>query len=118
MPSVASASRFSRTHQEATAQLISSSPLSTPGRTPYKFNRPFLIRELPTNASQRFTQQVISELVRTLTTRDIAILTALSNYRYLNRDQVEQLFFPSRRVSQRRIKWALCHFERVITSPD
>jgi hypothetical protein len=104
LPSVASAGRLSRTHQEANAQLISSRPLSTPGQTPYKFNRPFVIRELPTNASQRLTQQEISKLVRTLTTRDIAILTALSN-RYLDRDQVEQLFFPSRRVSQRRIKW-------------
>jgi hypothetical protein len=80
-------------------------PLSTPGRTPYKFSRPFLIRELPTNASQRLTQQDITQLVRKLTTRDIAILIALSNYRYLDRDQIEQLFFPSRRVSQRRIKW-------------
>jgi hypothetical protein len=34
---------------------------------------------------------------------------ALSNYRYLDRDQVEQLFFPSRRVSQRRIKWLKDH---------
>jgi hypothetical protein len=68
-----------------------------------------VIRELPTNASQRLAQQEISELVRTLTTRDIAILMALSNYRYLDRDQVEQLFFPSRRVSQRRIKWLKDH---------
>src|SRR2546425_5629953 len=106
---LASTVRFSRPHQGATVSLISKMPLSTPGRTPYKFNRPFVIRELPTNASQRLTQQEISKLVRTFTTRDIAILTALSNYRYLNRDQVEQLFFPSRRVSQRRIKWLKDH---------
>lgn len=102
---VTSAGRSSRTHQEATGHLISRSPLSTPGRTPYLFSRPFLIRDLPPNGSQRLTHQEITQLVRALTTRDIAILIALSNYRYLDRDQVEQLFFPSRRVSQRRIKW-------------
>ena len=57
----------------------------------------------------RLTRQDTTELVRALTTRDIAILMALSHYRYLDRDQVEQLFFPSRRVSQRRIKWLRDH---------
>lgn len=33
------------------------------------------------------------------------MLIALSNYRYLDRDQDEQLFLPSHRVSQGRIKW-------------
>jgi hypothetical protein len=106
---VASAGRFSRTHQEATTRLISEMAVSTPRRTPYLFSRPFLIREHPSNASQRLTQAELNQLARTLTTRDIVILLALANYRYLDRDQVEQLFFPSRRVSQRRIKWLKDH---------
>jgi len=106
---VVSTGRPYRTHQEATTQLISKRPLSTPGRTPYLLGRPFIIRDQPNNASQRLTQQDTTELVRTLTNRDIAILTALSDYRYLDRDQVQQLFFPSRRVSQRRIKWLKDH---------
>jgi len=106
---VLSGGRPGRTHHEATAHLIPRSPLSIPGRTPYSFSRPFLIRDYPTNASRRLSQQEITQLVRTLTTRDIAILIGLSNYRYLDRDQVEQLFFPSRRVSQRRIKWLRDH---------
>jgi len=106
---VVSGGRPGRTHHEATAHLIPRSPLSIPGRTPYSFSRPFLIRDYPTNASRRLSQQEITQLVRTLTTRDIAILIGLSNDRYLDRDQVEQLFFPSRRVSQRRIKWLRDH---------
>jgi Replication-relaxation len=102
---VASAGRLGRTYQEATTGLISGSAVSAPRRTPYSFSRPFLIREHPRNASQRLTQKELNQLARTLTTRDIAILLALSNYRYLDRDQVARLFFPTPRVSQRRIKW-------------
>lgn len=109
LATVASAGRWSRTHQETTGSLISKGRLSTPGRTPFKYSRPFLIRELPPNASQRLTQQETSDLVRTLTNRDIAILIALANYRYFDRYQVEQLFFPSRRISQRRIQWLRDH---------
>jgi hypothetical protein len=108
-PLVASAGRSCRTHQEATGSLIFKEGLSTPRRTPFNFSRPFLIREVPPNASHRLSQEEISNLVRTLTTRDVAILVALSHYRYLDRHQVEQLFFPSRRVSQRRIKWLRDH---------
>ncbi len=106
---LASTVRFSRPYQGATPSLISKMPLSTPGRTPYLLSRPFLIRDQPNNASRRLTQQDTTELVRALTTRDIGILIALSDYRYLDRDQVQQLFFPSRRVSQRRIKWLKDH---------
>jgi hypothetical protein len=40
-----------------------------------------------------------------LTTRDIGILTALDRYRYLDTDQIRQLFFQGQRRCQLRLKW-------------
>jgi hypothetical protein len=44
-------------------------------------------------------------LLSSLTARDVAILTALSHYRYLDLGQLEELFFTSRRRCERRLKW-------------
>ena len=44
-------------------------------------------------------------LLRRLTNRDIAILTALDQHRYLDQAQIESLFFPSARACQHRTAW-------------
>ena len=45
------------------------------------------------------------ELLRTLTARDVAILMALDQYRYLDRQQLEELFFQGPRSSQLRLRF-------------
>ena len=52
---------------------------------------------------QRQTNDSI--LIRTLTARDIAILTALDQYRYLDRKQIQHLFFHGPRPCQIRLKY-------------
>jgi hypothetical protein len=44
-----------------------------------------------------------------LTSRDAAILQALDAYRYLNRRQIEALFFTGARACQARMRWLLDH---------
>jgi len=44
-----------------------------------------------------------------LTERDIAILQALDSYRYLNRHQIQTLFFQGPRSCQYRLKWLVEH---------
>ncbi|HUY25275.1 MAG TPA: replication-relaxation family protein, partial [Candidatus Saccharimonadales bacterium] len=39
-----------------------------------------------------------------MTSRDLAVLTALHEYRYLDREQVERLFFQGRRRAQLRLQ--------------
>src|SRR5260370_7701071 len=45
------------------------------------------------------------DLLRSLTARDVAILTALDQYRYLDRQQLEELFFQGPRSSQLRLRF-------------
>ena len=49
-------------------------------------------------------QTTDSILLRTLTARDIAILTALDQYRYLDRKQIQDLFFHGPRPCQIRLQ--------------
>ncbi|MGI0130743.1 MAG: replication-relaxation family protein, partial [Thermoplasmata archaeon] len=44
-------------------------------------------------------------LHRRLTDRDVAILTALDQYRYLDQAQIQALYFPSPRACQLRTAW-------------
>jgi len=46
-------------------------------------------------------------LLATLTCRDVAILLALDQYRYLDRHQLEQLFFQGPRSAQLRLRYLL-----------
>jgi hypothetical protein len=49
--------------------------------------------------------QVDQMLLATLTCRDVAILLALDQYRYLDRHQLEQLFFQGPRSAQLRLRY-------------
>ena len=51
------------------------------------------------------TEREKDDLLRCLTQRDLAILTALDQYRYLDQAQIQALYFPSPRTSQLRIAW-------------
>jgi hypothetical protein len=55
--------------------------------------------------NDRITKTELHTLLRSLTSRDVAILTALYQYRYLHRHHMQELFFQRPRTSQERIKW-------------
>ena len=67
--------------------------------------QPNLIRESTPESDQPLSERETDLLLRQLTPRDVAILTALSQYRYLDQAQLQQLFFPSRRSTQLRTAW-------------
>lgn len=69
---------------ETVANLVPDRPPASPG--------------FPTEAERDF-------LLRRLTPRDVAILTALDDYRYLDQAELEALFFPSPRTCQLRTAW-------------
>lgn len=56
-----------------------------------------------------------------LTERDVAILQALDSYRYLDRHQIQRLFFQGPRSCQYRLKWlvdrGLIHAWRTVIRP-
>ena len=66
---------------------------------------PNLIRESSPGSDQPLSKKETDVLLRQLTPRDVAILTALSQYRYLDQAQLQQLFFPSPRATQLRTAW-------------
>ena len=77
------------------------------GRTvPINGQNPILISDSSASASKRLTASDRSELLRRIRGRDLAVLLALHQYRYLDRLQVERLMFPgNKRGCQYRIKW-------------
>src|SRR2546427_6080033 len=58
---------------------------------------------------------------QSLTPRDVAILMALDSYRYLDRNQIQTLFFTGPRSCQYRLRWlvhhGLVHTWRVVMRP-
>lgn len=79
-----------------------------PRRTPIH-GRPIILRNLHQHSSSLITQQETSLLLRSLTQRDIAILQALHDYRYLNTVQIQQLFFHGIRSTQMRVQFLSHH---------
>jgi hypothetical protein len=77
-------------------------PRTTPGRTPIH-GRPIILRDLRKHTSSLLTQEDTSRLLRSLTQRDLSILQALHDYRYLNTLQIQQLFFHGIRSAQMRL---------------
>jgi hypothetical protein len=67
--------------------------------------QPNLIRESAPVSDRPLSERDRDILLRQLTPRDVAILTALSQYRYLDQSQLQQLFFPSQRTTQLRTAW-------------
>jgi hypothetical protein len=65
---------------------------------------PIILRDLPPQSEARPSQTQLNRLHRSLTQRDLLILQALYDYRYLNTLQVKELFFPSLRSCQIRLQ--------------
>src|SRR6266851_2335945 len=55
------------------------------------------------------TARIQGRRVVGLTSRDLAILRALDSYRYLDRHQIQGLFFDGPRSCQYRLKWLVDH---------
>ncbi len=87
---------------------IQETPRSTPGRTSIH-GRPIILRNLDKHSSSLLTQEEPSHLLRSLTQRDVAILQALHDYRYLNTLQIQQLFFHGIRSTQMRLHFLSDH---------
>ena len=68
-------------------------------------NRPILRREPDPAADLRPQRKELAQLLAGLTSRDVAILAALDEHRYLDQEQVRQLFFDGQRHTQIRTKW-------------
>ena len=86
---------------------ISNRPVPGPGLSAPIPVRPLLLRSSHPRESQPPTAAEHNQLLAAITQRDLAILSALHHYRYLDRGQVQALFFPSPRSSQLRLRW-LC----------
>ena len=87
---------------------IQETPSLIPRRTPIH-GRPIILRDLHKHSSSQLTQDETSRLLRSLTQRDIAILQALHDYRYLNTLQIQQLFFHGIRSAQMRLQFLSNH---------
>ena len=74
-------------------------------RSPRIDSRPILLPEPDPEADLRPSETELNDLMAGLTGRDLAILNALDEYRYLDLEQVRQLFFAGRRQAQIRTKW-------------
>jgi hypothetical protein len=76
---------------------------SSSGLSIHKDRRPFRILELEREEAHRSRDDVEPTL------RDLAILQELDSHRYLDRNQIQALFFPGPRNCQYRLQWLLDH---------
>ena len=65
---------------------------------------PLVLKDSIKHTPNRMSDEQLSCICLSLTPRDLAILMALYRYRYLNVFQIQQLFFPSIRSCQIRLK--------------
>lgn len=82
---------------------IRSIPGADEGRSPVP-TLPFILRDIPPQADARPTQTEMTQILRSVTQRDMLILQTLNDYRYLSTLQIRQLFFPSLRSAQMRLQ--------------
>jgi len=75
----------------------------SPGLSSLKGGRPYRILELHREEAHRSGDKVEPTL------RDLAILQELDSHRYLDRNQIQALFFPGPRNCQYRLQWLLDH---------
>jgi len=66
--------------------------------------RPLLLPDFPRIAQTTPSPKESTHLLPTVTERDLVILQALHDYRYLNTSQLKDLFFPSLRSTQARVQ--------------
>jgi len=78
-------------------------PNGRPGRT-VQPRRSTLLREASDRQPAPLSDSEVSSLLQSLGARDLAILTALHQYRYLDLGQLMSLFFSDRRSCQSRLK--------------
>lgn len=81
----------------------SNRPDLSSGLSIHKDRRPFRILELQREETHRSKDDVEP------TIRDLAILQELDSHRYLDRNQIQALFFPGPRNCQYRLQWLLDH---------
>jgi Replication-relaxation len=89
--------------KEANPSPYSEVPPWTPGQTLLPKN-PMVIKDSNKHSPTRLSDEQLSCIYLSLTPRDLSILMALYRYRYLNVFQIQQLFFPSIRSCQIRLK--------------
>ncbi len=111
---------FQITQAEARRFRIQSPSAGAPGRTRIPTHS-IILRSISKHTTAPLTQEQTTRLLRALTSRDIAILQALHDYRYLTTLQIRQLFFPSLRSAQLRLQYltnqGLLYSWRVIELP-
>ena len=107
-PALSSPPALQGTNPNARPVGIQPAPFLTPRRTPIH-GRPIILRDLRKHSSSLLTQEETSLLLRSLTHRDIAILQALHDYRYLNTLQIQQLYFHGLRSTQMRLQFLSDH---------
>jgi hypothetical protein len=80
--------------------------ISSPGLSPYSTSSEVLVRtvELRLGDEHRSSRGEYSP-----TPRDMAVLMALDSYRYLDRSQLQTLFFAGPRSCQYRLRWLVHH---------
>jgi Replication-relaxation len=98
----------SRGHSRRGANPLTSSswPISSPGLSPLSSSSTRTIRTVelqPADALSTSTSDY------TPTPRDMAMLMALDSYRYLDRGQLQALFFSGPRSCQYRLRWLVDH---------
>src|SRR6202163_4512321 len=123
-PAFASADSLRPAPQEAKdgaqASRAQFGPPHEPGRSLIP-THPIILRDLPPQSEARPSQTQLNRLHRSLNQRDLLILQALFDYRYLNTLQVKELFFPSLRSCQMRLQslkdLGLIYSWKVIETP-
>src|SRR6202140_1220595 len=123
-PAFASADSLRPAPQEAKdgaqASRAQFGPAHEPGRSLIP-THPIILRDLPPQSEARPSQTQLNRLHGTLNQRDLLILQALYDYRYLNTLQVQELFFPSLRSCQMRLQvlrnQGLLYSWKVIETP-
>ena len=81
----------------------SNRPDFSSGLSIHKDRRPFRILELQREEAHHSKDEIEP------TIRDLAILQELDSHRYLDRNQIQALFFPGPRNCQYRLQWLLDH---------
>src|SRR5579859_5182653 len=98
----------SRSHSRRGANPLPSSnwPISSPGLSPLSAS---LTRTIRTVELQLADAPPKSTSNYTPTPRDMAMLMALDSYRYLDRGQLQAMFFSGPRSCQYRLRWLVDH---------
>src|SRR5579859_4859367 len=111
------ASRMPSRHG-ANGLLNSKTPISSPGLSSHSASSVRIFRTLELRLGDKLRS---SPGDYSPTPRDVAILMALDSYRYLDRNQIQTLFFTGPRSCQYRLRWlvdhGLVHTWRVVMRP-